>query len=54
MEPPKTFRNILKMLVRFEQHKFSEDECLVLEEFARMARKNVGKKSSQALNLALA
>jgi hypothetical protein len=52
-EPPKTFRNALKMLVQFEQHKFSEDECLVLEEFARMARKNVGKKSSQALNLTL-
>ncbi len=51
--PPKTFRNVLKMLVRFEKHKFSEDECLVLEEFARMARKNAGKKSSQALHLTL-
>jgi hypothetical protein len=47
MEPPKTFCNVLKMLVRFEQYNFSEDECLVLEEFTRMARKNVRKKSSQ-------
>merc|ERR1712185_631481 len=35
---PKTVRGVLRMLIKFEGHKFTEDECLVLEEFSRMAR----------------
>merc|ERR1711988_1784724 len=38
---PKTVREVLRMLIKFEGHKFTEDECLVLEEFSRMARKNL-------------
>jgi len=38
---PKSVKDVLRLLIKMENQKFSEDECLVLEEFSRMARKNV-------------
>jgi len=38
---PTSARGVLRLLIKLENHKFTEDECLVLEEFSRMVRKNV-------------